>query len=83
MREAEWATAKRLGGVSEKEIELIEETRLGIWWGLNEDQYLDSGVCERVLGFGFSLGFTGKLLEIVILEDRVSSAIVIVRGAVM
>lgn len=55
---------------------MIEDTRLGIWWGLNEDQYLDSGVCESVLAFGFSLGFTGKVFATVVL-GWMSSAVAI------
>lgn len=58
---------------------MIDETRPGIWWGLNEDQYLDSGVCERFLGFGFSLGFTGKFLDTVV-GCWLSFAIAIVEG---
>lgn len=59
---------------------MIEETRLGIWRGLNEDQYLDSGVWERFLGFGFSLGFTGKFLDIDVVPSWVSFAIAIVQA---
>lgn len=59
---------------------MIAETRPGIWRGLNEDQYLDSGVCERFLGFGFSLGCTGKFLDIVVVGFWLSFAIAIVEG---
>lgn len=57
--EAEWVAAKGCGGVGEKVREVMEEMRFGIWWVLKEDQYLDSGVCLGVLGFGLSLGLMG------------------------
>ena len=39
------------------------EMRSGICWVLKEDQYLNSGVCFRVLGFDFNLGLTGNVLD--------------------
>lgn len=62
-REAEWAAAKGWGGEGEKAREGTEKARLSMGWVLKEDQYLDSGVFEGVLGLGLSFGFTGKVLE--------------------
>lgn len=36
---------------------------------LNEDQYLDSGVCDCVLGFGFCFGLIRKVFEIVVVSS--------------
>jgi hypothetical protein len=59
VREVKWVAAKGCGGVGEKVREVMEEMRFGIWWVLKEDQYLDSGVCLGVLGFGLSFGLMG------------------------
>lgn len=59
----ECATAKEWGWIGEKATAEMEDTRLGIEWGLKEDQYRESGVSglERVLGV--DLGFTGKIFD--------------------
>lgn len=61
------AAAKRCeDDTGEKEMEGIEEIRFWISWDLKEDQYLDSGDFDGVLDLGFSLGFTGKILDRVV-----------------
>jgi hypothetical protein len=66
VREAELAAANWCGDIGEKSMEGMEEMRFEIWWDLKEDQYLDSGVFDGVLALGFSFGFVGKVLEMVI-----------------
>ena len=66
MREAEFVAANWCGDIGEKSMEGMEEMRFEIWWDLKEDQYLDSGLFDGVLALGFSFGFVGKVLEMVI-----------------
>ncbi|KAF3548329.1 hypothetical protein DY000_02000249 [Brassica cretica] len=59
----ECATAKEWGWIGEKATAEMEDTRLGIEWGLKEDQYRESGVSGLERGLGVDLGFTGKIFD--------------------
>lgn len=75
---AEWVAAISCGAVGEKESEVMDDTRVCVCFGLNDFQYLDSGVGVDLFVVGLSFGFTANVFTIA--SDRSSTAIGVEEG---